>query len=109
MEQCAATTRESLRVGVRRRFSTSQTTRTISAVRVDRLEQTERDPNIDSEDVKVARKVAVEDGTSDRTSAKDEHLGRVRVLGSKTKRCRILVVQLVNVLIHWSPMKSLVS
>lgn len=76
---------------------------------VDGLEQTERDPNIYSENVEVARKVTVEDGTSDRASAKDKHLGRVRVLGSKTKRSRILVVELVNVLVQWSPMKSLVS
>lgn len=87
----------------------SQTTRTITAVRVDSLEQTERDPNVNSEDVEVAGEVAIEDGTSNRTGAKDEHLSRVGILCSKTERSRILVVDLVNISVHWSPMKRLVS
>lgn len=73
------------------------------------LEQTERDPDVNSENVEVAGEVAVKDGTSDRTSAEDKYLGRVGILGSKTKRSRVLVVNLVNMLVQWSPMKCLVS
>lgn len=76
---------------------------------VNSLEQTERDPKVDSENVEVASNVAVEDGSSNRTSAKDEHLSRVGILSSKTKWSRVLVVQLVNVFVQWSPMKRLVS
>lgn len=73
------------------------------------LEKTERDPNINGENVEVAGKVAVEDGTRDRTRAEDKHFCRVGIFGSKTKRCRVLVVKLVNMLVQWSPMKSLVG
>jgi len=54
---------------------------------VDGLKQMERDPDVDSEDVEVLGKIAVEDGSGNRTSGKDEHLGRVGVLGNKTKGC----------------------
>ena len=78
-------------------------------MRINSLEQTKRDPNINGEDVKVARKVAIKHGTCDGTRAKDKHLCRVGVLGSQAKRCRVLVVKLVNILVQWSPMKCLVS
>ena len=76
---------------------------------VNGLEQTQRDPNIDSENMEVACKVTVKHGSSDRASAENEHLGGVGVLGSKTKRCRILVVELVNIFVQYSPMKRLVG
>ena len=41
---------------------------------VNGLEQTEHDPDVDSEDVEVLGKVAVEDGSSNCTGGKDEHL-----------------------------------
>lgn len=76
---------------------------------VNSLEQTERDPKVNGDDVQIACEVAVEDGTSDRTSAEDEHLSRVGIFCSKTKRSRVLVVNLVNMSVQYSPMKGLVG
>jgi hypothetical protein len=86
-----------------------KTARTIATVCVNGLEQAQRDPNIDSENMEVASKVTIEHGSSDRPSAKDEHLSGVGVLCSKTERRRILVVELVNVFVHHSPVKRLVG
>ena len=88
---------------------TRPTARTITTVRINSLEQTKRDPNINGDNVKVARKVAIKHGTCDGTRTKDKYLCGVGVLGSQAKRCRVLVVQLVNMLVQGSPMKCLVS
>ncbi len=82
---------------------------TIAGVRIDGLEETEDNPDVDGEDVEVVTEHAVQDGTKDRASSKDENLGGVSVLGSKTERGGILVVNLVDVLVERAPVQSLVS
>ena len=76
---------------------------------VDGLEKTEDDPNIDGEDVEVVAEHAVEDGTKDRASAEDKYLSRVSVLCSQTERSGILMMDLVDVLVKWSPVQCLVG
>ena len=73
------------------------------------LEETEGDPDVDGEDVQVVAEHAVEDGTEDRAGSEDEDLGRVGVLGGKTEWSGVLVVNLVDVLVERSPVKSTVS
>ncbi len=82
---------------------------TITAVSVDGLEETESNPNIDGEDVEVATEPAVEQRSGEGSGAKDEDFSGVSVLGGQTERSRVLVVDLVNVLVERTPVKSLMS
>jgi hypothetical protein len=76
---------------------------------VDGLEETQGDPDVDSENVEVLGKVAVKQGSSDRARAKDEDFSGVSVLGGKTERRRILVVDFVDVLVESTSVKGLVG
>jgi hypothetical protein len=82
---------------------------TVTAVGINGLEETKRNPNVDREDVQVTCVPAVQNRSGNGTSAKDENLGRVCVFSGKTKRCRILVVKLMNVLVKNAGVKRLVG
>jgi hypothetical protein len=60
---------------------------TVTTVCVDGLEETKRNPDVDSENVQVMCVPAVQDGSSNCTSAKDENLSRVGIFSSKAERC----------------------
>jgi hypothetical protein len=76
-------------------------------VRVDSLEETEGDPDVDGKDVQVTQHVAVQERAADRAETEDEDLRWVRVLRREAERCTVLVVDLVDVLVHGSPVQSL--
>jgi hypothetical protein len=82
---------------------------TVTTVSIDGLEETKRNPNVDRKNVQVTRVPAVQYRSSNGTSAKDENFSRVGIFGGEPKRCRILVVELVNVFIKYASMKRLVS
>ena len=82
--------------------------RTVAGVRVNGLEETEGDPDVDRDDMEVVAERAVEDGAADRTSAEDHDLRGVRVLSREPERCRVLVVDLVDVLVERAPVQRLV-
>ena len=73
------------------------------------MEETECDPDVDGEDVEIAAECAVQEGTGERSSAEDEDFSGVGVFSSKTEGSRVLVVDLVDVLVQRTPVKSLVS
>ena len=77
-------------------------------MRIDGLEQAERDPDVHGEDMQVASEEAVEEGSTDGTHSQDEDFERVCVLSRKTEGRRVLVVNLVNVLVQRSIVKCLV-
>ena len=83
--------------------------RTVSAVRIDGLEETQGDPDVHGEDVQVTAECAVEEGTRECTSSEDEDFSGMRVLSSKTEGGGVLVVNLVDVLVERAPVKSTVS
>jgi len=68
-------------------------------VSIDSLEQSQHDPNIDSDDVQVRGEEAVGERAKNRASAKDEYFSRVSVFSRQAKRCGVFVVNLVNVLV----------
>jgi hypothetical protein len=72
----------------------------VAAVRIDGLEQTERDPRVHGQNVQVLRDGAPEDGAGDGSEAKNHDLNRRRVLSSQTERSRVLVMDLVDVLVQ---------
>ena len=76
---------------------------------IDSLEETESNPDVDGEDMQVTAEHSVEDRPEDGTGTQDEDLSGVSILGSKTEGSRILVVDLVDVLVQRSPVKSLVG
>ena len=82
---------------------------TVTAVRIDGLEETERDPDVHRENVEVAGEVAEEERAADGAGAEDEDLERVGVLGCETEGRRVLVVDLVDVLVEGAPVKCLVG
>lgn len=72
----------------------------VARVRVDRLEQPQRNPHAQREKVQVTRVQHVQDGHSNGTEPESHGLHRVRILRRQTKRRRIPVVLLVNVLVE---------
>jgi hypothetical protein len=83
--------------------------RTITAVRIDGLEEAKGDPDIDGEYVEVLREEAVNQRTENGSSPQNEDFRRVSVFSCQSERCRVLVVNLMNVLIEWPSVKRLVS
>jgi hypothetical protein len=77
-------------------------------VRVDGLEEAERDPEVDGDDVQVAEEPAPQERAADRAHAEDRDLGRVRVLGREPERRGVLVVDLVDALVERARVQRLV-
>lgn len=80
----------------------------ITAVSIDGLEETGCDPKVHGQDVEVARDKAENDGDDDCSSAKNHGFDRRCVLGSETKRSRVLVVDLMDVLVEEAEVKETV-
>ena len=78
-------------------------------MRINSLEETESNPDVNGEDVQVAAEHAVEDGAEDSARAENEYLCGVRVLCRETEGRRVLVVNLVDVLVQDTGVKRLVG
>lgn len=76
---------------------------------IDSLEKPQNDPKVYSDDVKVAGKVTVQEGTEDCAGAKNEDLGGVGILSGEAKGRGIFVVDFVNVFVQNTSVESLVS
>lgn len=72
----------------------------VPAVRVDGLEETEGDPDVDAEDVQVGTEETVEQGTADGARAQDEDFEWVGVFRGEAERRGVFVVHLMNVLVE---------
>lgn len=72
----------------------------VPAVRVDRLEETQGDPDVDAEDVQVGPEEAVEQRSSDGAGAEDEDFEWVGVFGCEAEGRGVFVVHLVDVLVE---------
>jgi len=81
----------------------------VSAMGINSLEETKDDPNVHGEDVEVASADDIENGTSDRSGAKDEDFSWMGIFGSKAKGSRVFVVNFVYVLVHGTPVEELVG
>ena len=71
-------------------------TPTITTVSINSLEKTKTNPDIDRENVQVLGEVAVQYGSGYRSSTKNKYFCWMRIFGSKTKRCRVFVMKLVD-------------
>ena len=89
--------------------STTGATHTIAAVSINGLEETEDDPQVDGHNVEVLGEVAVEEGSSNGACAENGDLDRVSVFSSQAERCRVLVVELVDIAVKGPIVESLVS
>jgi hypothetical protein len=78
-------------------------------VRVDSLEETEDNPEVDGDDVQVLGEVAVDERAEDGTGTKNEHFGRMGILCRQTKWSAILVMNLMNVLVQHTSVQCLMS
>jgi len=81
----------------------------VSAVSVNGLEETEDDPDVHGEDVKVSGAKDVENRTGDRPSTEDEDFSWMGVLSSKSEGSRVLVVNFVDVFVHGTPVEGLMG
>jgi hypothetical protein len=86
----------------------NQSERTVTRVRIDRLEETEGNPDVDSEDVEVLCEPAVQERSADRARSENQDFSRMSVLGGETKRRAVLVMDLVDVLVERTVVQSLV-
>ena len=81
----------------------------VTAVGIDSLKQSEYDPDIHSQDVQVATQQTPDNGHADSSQAKNHDFDGGRVLGSKPKRRRVLMVDLVDIFVQRTPMQCSVS
>ena len=63
---------------------------TITTVSVDSLKQSQDNPNINREDVEVARESGVEDRASNGTGSKNQDFSGIGIFSCKTKRYSVL-------------------
>ena len=78
-------------------------------MRIDGLEKTEGDPDVDGDYVQVWLDPAVEQWSENCPGSKDHDFERMCVLGGETEGCGILVVKLVNMFIKQGCVQELMS
>ena len=76
----------------------------VAAVRIDGLEEAEDDPDVHREDVQILADGAPQDGCTYCAHTEDHDFNWRGVLSSHAKRRRVLMVDLVDILVQWSPM-----
>ena len=77
-------------------------------MRVDGLEEAERDPCVDDDDVQAVRRRGVDERARDGAGGQDEHFERVRVFGGEPEGRGVFVVDLVDVLVQEGRVQELV-
>jgi hypothetical protein len=80
----------------------------VAGVRVNGLEHTQRDPDVHGEDVEVLGDCAPQDGAADRAETEDHDFDWRGVFCREAEGCRVLVVDLVDVLVQWAPVHGAV-
>jgi len=81
----------------------------VSGVGVDGLEKTKCDPNVNCDDVHVLRELAVQQGSENSSCPEYHHFKWMRILCGKTKRSRVFMMQLVDVLVEQGCVEKLVG
>ena len=81
----------------------------VATVGIDSLEQAQYNPDIHSENMQVTGESTPEDRGADGPEAENHHFNRRSIFGGQTKWCGILMVNFVNSLVEWTPMKSSVE
>ena len=81
----------------------------IATVGINSLEQVQYNPDIHSENMQVTGESTPDDQGADSPKAKSYHFNRRSIFSGQTKWCRILMVNFVNHLVEWTPMKSSVE
>jgi hypothetical protein len=65
---------------------------TVSGVRIDGLEETKGDPNVNREDVQVLGELAVQQRSENRSCSENHYFERMRILCSKAERSRVFMM-----------------
>ena len=76
---------------------------------VDSLKQSQDNPSINREDVEIVREGGVKDGANNGTGSKNQDFSGMGIFSCKTKRCRILVMYFVDILVEETSMERLVG
>lgn len=76
---------------------------------VDSLEETEDNPNVHGQDMKILGDAGVHNGCANGSKTKKEHLNRRGIFSSQTEGSRVLVVNLVDCLVERSPVERTVG
>jgi len=72
----------------------------VTAVGIDGLEETERNPDVHCHDVEVLGDGTPENGATNTSETENHDLDGGGIFSSKTERCRVLVVNLVDVFVE---------
>ena len=78
-------------------------------MRIDGLEETKGDPNVNRDDVQVLSVLAVQQRSENRSCSENHNFKWMRILRSKTKRSRVFMMQLVDVLVEQGSVEELVG
>ncbi len=78
----------------------------VAAVSIDSLEETGRDPEVHSYNVEVTRHQAPDDWNEHSTSTENHGLDGRSIFSSESERCRVLVVDFVNISVEESHVKE---
>lgn len=81
----------------------------VAGVRVDSLEDTENNPDVHGQDVKVLGNSAPQDGAADRAETEYHDFNGRCVFCCHTEGCGVLVVDLVDVLVQRAPVHGAVG
>lgn len=81
----------------------------VSGMRINRLEQSEDNPEIHGQDMQITEDGAVEDGDTDSTKTQYEHFDGRCVFGGEAKGSRVLVVDFMDVLVEGAPVHGAVG
>ena len=77
----------------------------VAAVRIDGLEQTAHDPDVHGQDVQLAGTQNPQDRDTDCSGTEEHDFDWGSIFSSQTKRRRVRVVDLMDVLVQWTPMQ----
>jgi hypothetical protein len=75
----------------------------VATVSINGLEKTGGNPNIHGKNVEVAGSQTVENRNSDSSKTKDHGFDWRGIFSSKSEWCRVLVVNLVDAFVEWTP------
>ena len=78
-------------------------------MRIDGLEETKGDPNVNRDEVHVLGELAIQQRSENRSRSKDHYFKWMRILRSKTKRCGVFMVKFVDVLVEQGCVEELVG
>jgi hypothetical protein len=78
-------------------------------MRIDSLKKPQSNPHINRHEVQIPRQITIKQRPPNRPKSKNKNLSGMRILSGEAERCGVLVMELMYVLVHWTPVEEFVS